>query len=128
MRSGGAWPVCPLPAPCPQHPPDVILVPALRLLDDELCVEEHEAAHDHQPQVEVGLQEGEGTLDGDGPTLASPARAHVCPSLRPSVLRGVPADRRGLTVKSQVDPTKVLTTEERSIKVRPESRKPAGRG
>lgn len=54
-------------APWPQHPPDVILVPALRLLDDELRVKEHEAAHDHQPQVEIGLQEGEGMLDRDSP-------------------------------------------------------------
>lgn len=64
----GTWPVSPPPsAPWPQHPPDVILVPALRLLNDELRVKEHEAAHDHQPQVEIGLQEGEGMLDRDSP-------------------------------------------------------------
>lgn len=43
----------------------------------------------------------------------------VCPSW---------AGGRGLTVKSQVDLTKALIREERSIRVRPESRKPAGRG
>lgn len=46
----------PLPSQIrPRPPPDVILVAALCLLDDELRVEEHEAAHEHQPQVEVGL-------------------------------------------------------------------------
>lgn len=62
-------PSCPLRVPPlrPCHLPDVILVPTLRLLDDELRVEEHEATGDHQPQVEVGLWEGEGTLDGDIP-------------------------------------------------------------
>lgn len=34
----------------------------------------------------------------------------------------------GLTVKSQVEPTNALTREERSIRVRPESRKPAESG
>lgn len=52
---GGSW-LIPSPSQSwPRPPPDVILVAALRLLDDELRVEEHEAAHDHQPQVEVGL-------------------------------------------------------------------------
>lgn len=55
LRRGHPCPPC-HPQPCPQHPPDVILVPALRLLDDELRVEEHEAAHDHQSHVQVGLQ------------------------------------------------------------------------
>lgn len=62
VQGGPSCPV-PRPRPCPRHPPDVILVPALRLLDDELRVEEHEATHDHQPQVEIGLRDGEGMLD-----------------------------------------------------------------
>lgn len=35
--------------------PHVVLVSVLGLLDDELSVEEHEAAHDEQPQVHVSL-------------------------------------------------------------------------
>lgn len=35
--------------------PHVVLVSVLGLLNDELSVEEHEAAHNEQPQVHVSL-------------------------------------------------------------------------
>lgn len=67
LREGHPAPcVTPL---CPQHPPDVILVPALRLLNDELRVEEHEATHDHQSHVQVGLWGVERHQVGTVPSL-----------------------------------------------------------
>lgn len=40
--------------------PDVVLVPVLSLLDDELSVEQHEATHDEQPQVHMRLEDHDG--------------------------------------------------------------------
>lgn len=119
MLRGGHPTLCVTP-PCPQHPPDVILVAALRLLNDELCVEEHEATHDHQRHIQVGLW-GEKTRE----VGTVPCRCHL--SVGPSSAGGR-AGGSGLTVKSQVDLTKALIREERRIRVRPESRKPAGGG
>lgn len=40
--------------------PDVILVPHLSFLDDELSVKQHEPTHDGQPEVHMGLKEHDG--------------------------------------------------------------------
>lgn len=50
--------------------PHVVLVSVLGLLDDELSIEEHEAAHNEQPQVHVSLrrtQEDGGQNEGRDP-------------------------------------------------------------
>lgn len=39
-----------------RYSPHVVLVPVLGLFDDELGVEEDEAAHEEQPRVQVGLE------------------------------------------------------------------------
>lgn len=46
----------------PPNSPHVVFVPVLGFLDDELSVKQDEAAHDEQPQVDVGL-EGPGGPD-----------------------------------------------------------------
>lgn len=45
------------------YSPDVILVSVLGFLDDELSVEQDEAAHDEQPEVHVRLKQHHGSKE-----------------------------------------------------------------
>lgn len=63
-------------------------------------------------------------LNGGDPVLGGPClRSGGGPEMAPGFGGG--RCEAGLTVKSQAEPTNALTREERSIRVRPESRKPA---